>query len=162
MKKASAALEFEKAGAFHHTLEQIKKITRSDQVVFRREGADTDVLALHGKGRELLLAQLLLRDGKLIGSEHFSFSGVAEEDEELLSSFLLQHYSHIAEPPQQILLPIPLLRQSSPRRDPLRGDRGKKITALIHPERGRNKALLELAEENLQKHSLPKREVRVK
>lgn len=145
-EKASAALEFEKAGAFNHTIEQIKKITRSDQVVFRREGADTDVLALYGKGRELLLAQLLLRDGKLIGSEHFSFSGIAAEDEELLSSFLLQHYASLKEPPQQILLPIPLA-DSKTIEEILLEATGKKIS-LLHPERGRNKALLSLAEEN--------------
>ncbi len=140
MHEASEALEFEKAGALLNTIHQIEHVTQSAQHVAKSSGKDCDALALYRQGDEVVLVQLLFREGKLIGSEHFSFTQVAEEDEELISSFLIQHYKDEKVLPKEILLPCSLPDTTSL----------EEILAisLLTPQKGDKKALVALALEN--------------
>jgi len=108
MEKASEALEFEKAAALLHSIRQIEHVIEGGGMVARATGKDTDVLGLYRHGSDVCLAQLLFRDGKLIGSEHYLFDPVAETDAELLRSFILQLYKEHKITPQEILLPTDL------------------------------------------------------
>ncbi len=107
MHDASENLEFEKAAALLSTIKQIENVLQHDKLTVRAE-KDCDVFALYRVADDVLLTQLIFREGNLIGSEHYTFNQVAENDEELLSSFLLQHYKELQNPPEEILLPITL------------------------------------------------------
>ncbi len=144
MQEASEALEFEQAAAFLQTIRQIEQVIQADQVVARAAGKDCDALALHRQGSEVLVVQLFFREGHLIGSEHYSFEQVAEEDEELLSSFVLQHYTKEKSPPSEILLPCRLPEQL----DEILSDRHQKKIHLSMPQKGEKRALVKLAEQN--------------
>lgn len=106
MQSASDALDFERAAVLLKTIRQIEK-TIETQHVDRPLGDDSDVLGLFRQGDEVVLYQMLFRRGKLIGSHHYSFSGIAQEDHELLESFMLQHYMAQEQLPEEILLPVP-------------------------------------------------------
>lgn len=140
MEKASEALEFEKAAALLQTIRQIEHVTQSKALVVQRAGKDCDVLALHRQAHELVLVQLFFREGNLIGSEHYTFSDVVQEDDELLTSFLLQHYKNKEQLPEEILLPFSLPA----------GDLITEIlkTPLITPHKGAKHALIEMAQIN--------------
>ncbi len=75
-------------------------------MIAKAAGKDIDALALYRAGNEVMVVQLLFREGKLVGSEHYSFSDVVETDEELFSSLLLQLYQHKKPLPEEILLPL--------------------------------------------------------
>ncbi len=146
MDLASEAQEYERAGALLQTIRQIEHVISSDTLIHKATGSNSDVLALYRQAEEIMLVQMLFREGKLIGSEHYPFSGILEEDEDLLSSFILQHYTKATALPQEILLPFPL--KNAPLLSEILSEaHGKKIL-LATPQKGDKKALIRLAEEN--------------
>ncbi len=146
MEEASKALEFEKAGALLRTIRQIEHVTKTRQVVARVGSKDSDALGLFRQADEVILMQLFVREGKLIGSEHYSFYHSLEKDEELLESFLLQYYQTKQDLPEEILLPMQL-PNGAPIEEILEETHRKKI-AILHPSRGSKKTLVALAEKN--------------
>lgn len=143
MQEAANALDFEKAEALLQTLRHIE-ITIETQRVEKAGMEDFDALGLYREADRASLAQMLYREGKLTASYNHFFSSIAEEDTELLSSFLMQHYSEKQLRPKEILLPLPLPDSSS-------------LSALLSmtlfaPERGNKRALIKMAEKNAAAH----------
>lgn len=145
MERLSEELKFEKASQILQTIRHIEK-TIEIQHVDRPLGHNADVLALFREGGDVALALLLFRNGRLIGSRHFNFNDIADDDQDLLSSFLLQHYEGAIEIPPEIILPISLSDQESIE-EILSGRRNQKINLHV-PRRGEKKKLLEMAEAN--------------
>lgn len=146
MEIASEKLEFEKAAALLQTIRQIEHVTDTRQVVQKAGTKDSDSIGLFRQSDEVILMQLFVREGKLIGSEHYSFTHALEEDEELISSFILQYYQQKKDLPQEILLPCKL-KDSSVIEEILFEAHNKKIE-LITPEKGNKKGLIQLAHKN--------------
>jgi excinuclease ABC subunit C len=145
MKRLSEELEFEKAAHILRTIRYIEKTIES-QHVDRPLGHDADAIGIYRHGAEVLLTQLMFRGGRLVGSRHFDFSNILEDDPELLASFLLQHYEEQTEIPAEILVPTVLSDRTSIE-DILSG-RQKRRVALHLPQRGEKKALLDMAQAN--------------
>ncbi len=145
MQKASDDLEFEKAAALLKTIRQIEHVTQNDQLIHKAAGKDCDVIGLYREGEEVMIMQLLFREGKLTGSEHFSFSQLAQEDEEILSSFLLQHYKIHSFTPKEILLPLKI--KGATAIEEILSEEKKKVSILT-PSKGDGTALIKLAEKN--------------
>jgi excinuclease ABC subunit C len=146
MEKASDALQFENAAALHTTIQQIEHVTRRDVLIMKASRRDCDALGIFRHRDEVILMQLLFREGKLVGSEHYSFYGVAQEDPELLETFIMQHYKTGSKPPEEILLPLEL-SDASALEEILKEAHHQKID-LIAPQKGDKKALVFLAEKN--------------
>ena len=145
MKRLSEELEFEKAAHIFRTICHIEKTIES-QHVDRPLGHDVDSIGIYRHGEEVVLAQLIFRGGRLVGSRHFDFSHIAEDDPELLSSFLLQHYEGQIEIPPEILVPSVLSDRTSIE-EILFGRQKHKV--VVHmPQRGEKKVLLEMAQVN--------------
>ena len=142
MEGAAEKLEFEQAGAYLHTIRQIEHVTKTRQIVQKATSQDTDSIGLFRKGDEVVLMQLFVREGKLIGSEHYTFTHALEADDEIIGSFLLQYYRQRSDPPQLILLPIKL--KNAKEIQDLLGN-GIQITTA---QKGTKKGLLRLAEKN--------------
>lgn len=142
MQKASDALEFERAKALLQTIRQIEHVIAASPLVVAISDKNSDVLGIYREGAEVMLAQLLFREGKLVGSEHYSFSAILEDDEDLLCSFILQHYRSATLLPDQILIPLPL------KQIPLLTEILAGKTKIHAPQKGDKKALIEMAEEN--------------
>lgn len=145
MNRLSENLEFEKAAQSLKTIRYIEKTIES-QHVDRPLGHDVDAIGIYRYGEEVLLVQLLFRGGKLIGSRHFDFSNIAEDDSELIASFILQHYEGQIEIPPEILLPVTLSDCASIE-EILSGRQNRKVT-LHAPQRGEKKTLLSMAQAN--------------
>jgi excinuclease ABC subunit C len=143
MEEASEALQFERANEILQTIRAVER-TLEEQRVEQSHDGDRDVLGLHREGAEVSLAQLQFRGGKLIGTQHFEFSHVLQEDDSLLSSFLLQHYSE--ELPKEILLPCPL--ENLDLLTDLLSENRKRRAHLTTPQRGRKLELVTMANAN--------------
>lgn len=144
MQQASDHLDFERAGVLYHQIQQIEK-TLETQSVDKPLGVDADVLAIFREGDEVLLTQLIFRGGKLLGSKNYDFSSIAEEDDELLESFLLQHYQTHQQPPKEILLPL-LPEGYQALEEILSTD--KRNVYISAPQRGEKKNLVDMAQAN--------------
>ncbi len=138
MQIASDALQFEKAATLLQLIQQIEHVTAGSGLVAKATREDCDALGLYRQGYDVMVAQLLFREGKLVGSEHYTFTDVIESDEELLSSFLIQYYEHRKLRPETIILPFELPKE-------VEEIIGIKITA---PQKGEKKEILGMAKKN--------------
>jgi excinuclease ABC subunit C len=141
MERAAEKLEFEQAAALLNTIQHIEHVTQSEQHIVKVVGKDCDALALYRHCEDVVIAQLIFREGKLIGSESFSFARVIEEDGELMSSFLIQHYRGEKRGPKELLLPFDFPEIKSLQ------EILSHITLRV-PKKGEKRALVDLAREN--------------
>jgi len=144
MERASEALAFEKAQALL-TLIQAIESTLEVQSVEKVGAEDFDVIGLYRPYEEVFLSQMQYRSGKLIGTHDLIFPHNAQEDDELLASFLLQHYGEEKSLPKTILLPFPL--KEGDLIASLLSEKGKKVS-LLSPKKGEKRRFLEIAEKN--------------
>jgi excinuclease ABC subunit C len=142
MKAASEKLQFEKAKLFLERIQMIEHIVAT-QHVQTSSLESTDALGLYHEGNSFLIAKLLYREGKLIASEHFSFSNILSKPDELLESFLLQHYlEHL---PKKILLPYPIDHHAEI--EEILSSKQQTLK-LLSPQKGSKKELIAIANQN--------------
>jgi len=140
MEKASEQLEFERAGELLQTINQIKQITEGKALSATIPEGNCDALGLHREGAHLFIVQILVRNGQIVGKEPYHFSNVAGTDNDILESFLLQHFAENQHKPKEIFLPIPL-------------ENHQILQELLHiklttPLKGSKKKLIDLAKKN--------------
>lgn len=70
MKEKAAAYEFEEAAEYRDLIESVKHVTGSQRVV-KTGGIDRDVIAMAGRNGEVVVSVFFVRNGKLLGREHF-------------------------------------------------------------------------------------------
>ncbi len=145
MERAAGELDFERAGALRDRLRVVEKLTR-EQVSSPRLGSDVDVLGVASEGGQGVAAVLLVRGGRLQGMEHHPLEGLGEvAPEELLDSFVGQHYGSSTSVPKAVYL----AREPSSRavlEQFLSSLRGSRVELRV-PQRGRFLTLLRRAEE---------------
>lgn len=146
MERASENLEFEKAAALLQTIRQIEHVTEHEGLVSKASRRDCDAIGLFCHGDESILMQLFFREGKLIGSEHYSFFRVAQKESEILETFIMQHYRQSSAPPPELLLPMEL-PEAALLEEILFEAHQKKIQ-LVVPKKGDKRELVHLAEKN--------------
>ena len=140
MEKASQALEFEKAQEILTTMRQLEHMVETQHI----QGVQNcDVLSIYREGSAVMISQLLFRDGALSGSEHFSFNQIVSEDEEILESFLLQHYKNALYLPTEILLPFSLPQKTA--LEEILAESAQRRVALLVPQKGNKQKLIEMA-----------------
>lgn len=142
MQKASDELEFEKASHLLRTIRQIER-TIEKQKVDIPLGNDADALAVCREGEDVILSQLVFRGGKLQGSRHYDFKHIAEDDAELLTNFVLQHYTEKQEMPHEILLPVGVEGEKE-LQEIISAEKSRK-TEVFAPQRGQKKELVAMA-----------------
>lgn len=109
MEAAAAALEFEQAAALRDQIQHLQQV-QSRQYVEGERG-DVDVIACSQGSGVSCVQQLLVRDGRVLGSRAFYPRPRLEEDDgEVLEAFVLQHYlgANGQELPAEILVSAPL------------------------------------------------------
>ncbi len=141
MESAAEQLDFEKAQELKNLIHQIQHVTEV-QHINHPEAKDADALGLYREADAVMIALLMFREGKIVGSEHFSFQFIASNDAEIISSFILQHYKETA--PKEILIPTEI-----PEIETLQEiiSETHKVT-ILSPKKGRKEDLVEMAMRN--------------
>jgi len=147
MQEAAKRLDFERAAVYRDQLRVLESVTANQKVV-SDAGVDQDVVALARDDAGRACVQLFyIRDGLLIGREHFMLDlGIDDDDASLIAAFLKQYYAQAAYIPKEILVSGDFDQRESIERW-LREKRGTKV-ALHVPKRGEKKQLVEMAREN--------------
>ncbi len=160
MYEASANNNFEKAAEYRDQMQALKEVSRQ-QKVMSGGGEDQDVLALkRGNDEQSSVQLLLVRNGRLMGQEHFLLQGTEKENaEEIMGSFMQQYYEQAPQVPDEILVNTDFNYQSL-LADRLQQRRGKKVK-IKKPRRGQKKRLVEMAERNASQN-LKKEQIRQK
>ena len=99
MKAAADAMEFETAIELRELLNSVKqKITHSDM-------EDKDIIALASEGEDAVVQVFFVRDGRLIGRDHFYLRAAqGEQTREILSSFIKQFYAGTPYIPRELMI----------------------------------------------------------
>lgn len=106
MDKAANNLEFERAARLRDRLKDIEIVMRK-QKVFDVAEIDKDVLGISRTEQAALVEMLIIRTGRLVGTDHFYFElSMDTTDSEVLSSFVKQFYFKLPQVPDEILVPV--------------------------------------------------------
>ena len=104
MQQASDNMDFEEAIKYRDLIESVKKVSET-QKMSDNVGEDKDIIALAIDGNETVVQVFFLRNGKLIGREHFYMTQVEEPTaDNILTSFVKQFYSGTPFIPREIML----------------------------------------------------------
>jgi excinuclease ABC subunit C len=148
MEGHSAALRFEQAAAARDKLRAVER-TMEQQKMAAFSRADHDAIGMAREEDEACLQVMQVRNGKLIGREHFIVEGARDvTDAEVLGSFLQQYYATTDALPRGVLAPL-MPADSSDLAAYLTDRRGVRVTIAL-PERGAKRRLVALATRNAQ------------
>jgi excinuclease ABC subunit C len=158
MQQAADEQNFEKAARYRDAMEAVEEISRQ-QKVMSEDDKDRDIIAITEDGA-YCVQLLLVKNGKLIGQEHFILQVPEGEDQsEVMSSFLQQYYEQAPQLPDEILLNKEINNREI-LADRLKQLKGKKVN-IKRPERGNKKRLIEMAlknaKQNLKKESIKRK-----
>ena len=147
MKAAAAELEFETAAKYRDLAESITKIAQQQKITDSSSLNDRDVIASAIEGADAVVQVFFVREGKLIGRDHYHVSVAGGDTEaDVLSSFVKQYYAGTPFLPGEIYIPCEL-EDMEVIGNWLTKKRGKKVEILV-PKRGRKEKMLELAAQN--------------
>ncbi len=148
MKELSEAENFEGAALVRDQLKAIEGIKEKQKVV-SDDLTDRDLMALARQGRDVCAVTFQVREGILIGRQHYYLTADPEEpDGAVLSNFSRQYYRRQSAFPDELLLPyepedMELLRQW------LAEQAGENVKIIL-PQKGTKAQLLATVERNAQ------------
>ena len=146
MEKASEDLEFEKAIEYRDLLDNVKQIAQKQKIT-HTDGEDKDIIALANDDTDAVVQVFFVRNGKLIGRDHFHIRiGTEENTSDVLTTFIKQFYSGTPFIPKEIMLQT-RIEEIDILEEWLSGKKGRKVTIKV-PQRGMKEKLVELAEKN--------------
>lgn len=104
MGNASEQLEFEKAAQLRNKISSIVQLSET-QKVLSPDGQDRDIIGFSQDVTDLCIQVFFVRNGRVIGREHFVFEGEGNEDISYsLSTFIKQFYNTVQYVPSEIIL----------------------------------------------------------
>lgn len=146
MTDASEKMDFEKAIEYRDLLDSVKKVAQKQKITSSNM-EDRDIIAMAKDETDAVVQVFFVREGKLIGRDHFHVSvGAEEDDKQILTSFIKQFYSGTPFVPKELWMQIePEDREVIVRW--LGTKRGQKVRIVV-PQKGQKERLVELAEKN--------------
>ncbi len=146
MEHASAEMEFEKAIEYRELLSSVSKIAQKQKIT-NSDMEDKDVIAMALDGEDAVVQIFFIRDGRLIGRDHFCLH-IAGEDapEEILTTFLKQFYAGTPYIPRELMIQCEIGEREL-LEEWLSGRKGQRVYIRV-PKKGEKEKLVELARKN--------------
>ena len=159
MKAAAENLDFEAAAGFRDLYNSVKQVAQKQKIT-DSAGEDKDVIAMYQDDREAVVQVFFVRDGKLIGREHYYMTNVSSEGRaEVLENFVKQFYAGTPFIPRELMLQYEIGDRELIEKW-LSGRRGARAYIRV-PKIGSKEKLVELAAQNA-KHILEQDRERLK
>lgn len=146
MNDASMDLNFEKAAEYRDLINSVRNVAQKQKIT-DVNGVNRDIIALARQDESVIIQMFFVREGKMVGREHYYMKHAQEEaDEEIMSAFLTQFYIGAPFIPKEIIISceptdIELIQNVFSEHN------GSKVQ-LIVPQKGTKEKMLELAMEN--------------
>ncbi len=146
MYAASEALEFEEAAKIKELLYSVKSVAQKQKIT-DSEGENKDYIALARSERDVIIQVFFVREGKLIGREHFYMKqALHDTDAEILETFMKQFYAGTPFIPKEIFV-----AEDIAEREVIEEWLSKKRENRVYirmPQKGQKEKMLELAKQN--------------
>ncbi|MEG0216606.1 MAG: excinuclease ABC subunit UvrC, partial [Hungatella sp.] len=146
MQAASDQLDFEQAIEYRELLTSVRKVAQKQKIT-SSSIEDRDIIAMAKDETDAVVQVFFMREGKLIGREHFHVAiAIAEDNQQILTSFVKQFYAGTPFVPKELWVQTEL-EDSDIISQWLTTKRGQKVRIII-PQKGQKERLVELAEKN--------------
>ncbi len=146
MKEAAQNLEFEKAAEYRDLLNSVHRMAER-QKADADLTVDRDIAAIATAGEEAVVQVFFVREGKMIGREHFYLTGVEGEDRAfVLQEFIKQFYGGTPHIPKELLLSEEIEEREL--LETYLSERSGRRVKILVPKKGEKERLVELAEKN--------------
>ncbi len=146
MKAASDAMEFEKAIEYRELLNSVKQIAQKQKIT-NSDMEDKDIIAMAVDGEDAVVQVFFIRDGRLIGRDHFYLrTSEGEPTKEILGSFIKQFYAGTPYIPRELMIQEAIDDQELIEQW-LTARRGHRVYLRV-PKIGAKEKLVELARKN--------------
>ncbi|MBS5933928.1 MAG: excinuclease ABC subunit UvrC [Clostridiales bacterium] len=147
MMNASENMDFEEAAGYRDLMTSVKQMAQKQKITNTSNQEDKDIIAFARAGDEAVVQVFFIRNGKLIGREHYHLTGVENDTREgVMTSFVKQFYAGTPFIPRELLLQEEL-EEPELITEWLSAKRGQKV--YIHvPKKGEKEKLVVLAEKN--------------
>ncbi|MDW2797457.1 excinuclease ABC subunit UvrC [Clostridium boliviensis] len=146
MQAASDEMDYEKAIEYRDLLTSVKQIAQKQKITDSGM-EDRDIIAMAKDEKDAVVQVFFVREGKLIGREHFHVNvATAEDNGQILTSFVKQFYSGTPFVPREIWVQTQL-EEDGVIGEWLSAKRGQKVKLMV-PKKGQKERLMELAEKN--------------
>ncbi len=159
MKAAAETLDFEAAAGYRDLYNSVKQVSQKQKIT-DSVGEDKDIIAMYQDEREAVVQVFFVRDGKLIGREHYYMTNVSSGNRaEILENFVKQFYAGTPFIPRELMLQYEIGDRELIEKW-LTGRKGGRVYIRV-PKMGSKEKLVELAAQNA-KHILEQDRERLK
>lgn len=146
MLQASGEMKFEEAAQYRDLMQSVEKIGERQKIT-DHPGEDKDIIAAAMENDDAVVQVFFVRDGKLIGRDHFYMKTAPGENRRgILSSFLKQFYAGTPFIPREIMLQEEI-EDRELLEEWLESRKGRKVRITV-PKKGTKEKLVELAYQN--------------
>jgi len=146
MQQAAEEMEFEKAIEYRELLGSVKKIAQKQKIT-NSDMEDKDVIAMAKDREDAVVQVFFIRDGRLIGRDHFCLHIAADDKkEEILAAFVKQFYAGTPYIPREIMMQYEI-GEAQVIESWLSDRKGQKVHIRV-PKKGEKEKLVELAQKN--------------
>ncbi len=146
IQEAATSLQFERAAQLRDRFKALQHVMEHQRII-TTAATNQDVIAVACDNGNACIEIFFVRNGKLLGREHFVMEGGGSHDEdEIVTAFLQQFYTDAAMVPPEILLPS-RIAEAAVLEQWLRTKRGD-VVYLTVPREGPDLDLLNLASTN--------------
>ena len=146
MSEAAANMEFEQAATYRDTIEAVQSVLEKQQVV-SASNEEFDAIGLQIEAGIASVTTLIVRNGKLIGDQHFFLQNIeGREDAEVVSVFLRQHYEGPVAIPREVLVPVEMEDEAAIAE--WLSEKAGRLIDVRRPQRGDKVRSVELAHTN--------------
>lgn len=148
MERAAEAMEFEKAIEYRELLESVSKIAQKQKITSSGM-EDRDVIAMAVDKEDAVVQVFFIREGRLIGRDHFCLHiAVDDHEEDILTAFLKQFYAGTPYIPRELMLQYEVA-DAELIEEWLSARKGQRVYLRV-PKKGEKEKLVELAQKNAQ------------
>ncbi len=146
MTQAAERMDFEAAIEQRELLKSVQQVAQKQKIT-NSDGEDKDIAAVVSKEEDAVVQMFFIRNGRLIGRDHF-YLRVAPHDSKgvILSSFLKQFYAGTPFIPREVMLPEEI-EDHEIIEEWLSKKRGQRVHIRV-PKKGTKEKLVELATKN--------------
>ncbi|HBF1266284.1 TPA: excinuclease ABC subunit UvrC [Clostridioides difficile] len=147
MNESSMNFRFEEAAVYRDKIKSLEEMIQKQKIDATVSDLNQDVVAMARDHNEACVQVFFIRNGKIVGREHFILEGVMDSPRaSILSSFVKQFYNEQEYIPKELIIEDEI-EDSSILEEWLSSKKGQKVTIRV-PQKGEKKSLVEMVRKN--------------
>lgn len=147
MNKCAIDFNFEDAAMYRDKIRSLEEMMQKQKIDATTSDLNQDIIAMARAHDEACVQVFFIRNGKIVGREHFILEGVMESSREsILGSFVKQFYMEQEYIPKELIIEDEI-EDSFILEEWLSAKKGQKVTIRV-PQKGEKKSLVEMVRKN--------------